>query len=92
MAEKWIENLNKEYLLQTKSEDGMVYAKMAMPAEIIKAHGFQDCSGDDYAVYDVSEFGKAVLLIHNTYSRPNFHCFVNSENGEVEFEGHSPEH
>lgn len=83
----------KEYLLQIRYDDGSVGATMAAPSAIINKYGFRDCSNEEYEVYDVSEFGKIVKLMHFTVpGHPNWHRFVVP--GEIipAFEGFSPEH
>ena len=82
----------KLYLLQTRHDDGFVGANMLAAPPIITMYGFQDCTGEEYEVYDVSEFGKVVKLEHSYGKRPNYHYFIRTDTGEVEFEGESPEH
>lgn len=84
----------KKYLVQTRYEDGTVSGSMHAPAKIIEMFGFMDCSGDEYAVFDVSEFGSVVKLeyIPATSAPYNYHTFISSATGVVEFEGYSTEH
>ena len=82
----------KQYLLQTRYDDGSVGAAMAAWPAIIHRIGFSDCSGEEHEVYDVSEFGKVVKLEHNYGDRFNYHIFTRTDTGEVVFEGESPEH
>ena len=86
--------MEKYYLVQALYPNGETNAMMKPAAQIIRDFGFRDCSDTEYEVYDVSEFGKVVKLEHwPAISAPfNYHRFVNPENGEVVFEGYSPEH
>lgn len=81
----------KQYLLQTRFNDGTVTATMARSNAIINMYGFQDCLDEEFEVFDVSEFGKVVRLEHISYPG-NHHVFISTETGEVMFEGNSIEH
>ncbi len=84
----------KKYLVQTRHDDGEVSGSMNAPAEIIEMFGFTDCTGCEYEVFDVSEFGKVVRLEYcpATSAPLNYHCFVSTATGEVMFDGYSTEH
>lgn len=84
----------KHYLLQTKFENGIVEASMERPAHIIEMVGFADCSGCQYEVFDVSEFGSMIRLIPEvSMTAPfNYHAFYNPATKKIEFEGYSTEH
>lgn len=83
----------KQYLLQTRYEDGTVFASVENEFRIINAFGFTDCTGYEHEVFAVDEFGKVEKLTHEpaTSAPFNFHRFLNGK-GEVEFEGYSTEH
>lgn len=84
----------KNYLVQAKYPDGEIEAYMRNAYAICDMFGFRDCTDCEYEVFDVSEFGKVVRLEHNYPCLPNctVHEFINTETGEVEFEGVSAEH
>lgn len=82
---------SEKYLVQTNC-DGEVSASMKTPTEIIEMFGFMDCSGCEYEVFDVSEFGAAIRLEHTVSATPNYHIFASTTTGEVMFEGYSAEH
>lgn len=83
-----------KYFVQTKYDDGEIGGSMNTAPQIIEMFGFRDCTDCEYQVYDVSEFGKVVELLHiPAISAPfNYHTFVSSRTGEVIFEGYSQEH
>lgn len=84
----------KEYFIQTRHPDGKIESGIGASNQIIYMFGFRDCTDCEFEVYDVSEFGKVVKLEHKpaTQAPFNYHSFINTETGEVEFEGYSPEH
>lgn len=86
--------MEKYYLVQARYPDGTTGAMMKPAAQIVRDLGFRDCSGTEYEVYDVSEFGKVVWLQEATTFNepPNYHALVNMETGAVVIEGYSPEH
>ena len=86
--------MEKYYLVQARYPDGSASAILKPAAQIIRDLGFRDCSGTEYEVYDVSEYGKVVRLQEaTTWDAPhNYQCMVNPETKKVEFDGYSPEH
>lgn len=82
------------YLVQTLYPDGNCGAEIKHSQEIITMFGMRDCTDCEHEVYDISDYGNVVKLEHwPAISAPfNYHRFVNPENGEVVFEGYSPEH
>lgn len=86
--------MEKYYLVQARYPDGTTGAMLKPAAQIIRDLGFRDCSGTEYEVYDVSEYGKVVKLQEATTfnAPPNYQCLVNPESGTVVIVGYSPEH
>lgn len=86
--------MEKYYLVQARYPDGTTGAMLKPAAQIIRDLGFRDCSGTEYEVYDVSEYGKVVKLQEATnWVLPhNYQCLVNPETYEIVIEGYSPEH
>lgn len=84
----------KQYFVQTKYEDGGIVTSLRTERQILEMFGFRDCTNEEYAVFDVSEFGKVKKLeykpaMHAPY---NFHTFIDPETGKVEFDGFSAPH
>lgn len=84
--------MEKYYLVQARYPDGTTGAMMKPAAQIIRDLGFRDCSGTEYEVYDVSEYGKVVKLEEVAGDSPNHQRLINPETGETIIEGYSPEH
>ena len=84
--------MEKYYLVQARYPDGTTGAMLKPAAQIIRDLGFRDCSGTEYEVYDVSEYGKVVKLEEVAGDAPNHQKLVNPETGETVIEGYSPEH
>ena len=84
----------KKYLVQTMTEDGDVFSTMETIYEITEDFGFRDCTNYDFKLFDVSTFGEVVEIVHvPAVEAPfNYHLFINSKTGEVEYEGYSAEH
>lgn len=85
-----------KYLLQIKHPDGTVSAELYFEQQIIDLYGFRDCSSDEYEVYDISIFGRALKLEEksDSFGEPNYHrfCLPKSLGGSTVFSGFSPEH
>lgn len=84
----------KKYFVQTKYPDGEISGGMHTPQQIIDMFGFRDCSGCEFEVYDVSEFGKIVKLEEqgDIMSPSNYHRLTNILTEDTVIEGYSPEH
>lgn len=84
----------KKYFVQTRYPDGEIGGGMRTKYQIIDMFGFRDCTDCEFEVYDVSEFGKVVKLedMPANHTPCNYHCFCNTETGEVVFEGYSSEY
>lgn len=84
----------KQYLVQIMEEDGAVAVAIKSANQILEMYGHRDCSGEDYKVYDVSEFGEVRELEYKpSMDGPcNYHTFVYFDTDEVAFSGFSTEH
>ena len=84
----------KRYFVQMMDPTGDVTLSVNTEPQILNFFGFRDCTDCEYTVFDADEFGKAVKIDHIPASSApfNYHTFVNSETGEVVFEGYSDEH
>lgn len=83
-----------KYFVQQLDPDGVISLSVNTADQIIDMFGFRDCTDCEYEVFKADEFGKLVRLQHVPAMQApfNWHTFINTETGEVEFEGFSPEH
>jgi len=85
---------NSLFLVQIKDLDGCGERLMSSE-EIISAINMLDCSGQEFVVYDVSEFGRAKsLMIFGKWHDVNEPAYIKitDENGTIVFDGYGEEH
>lgn len=84
----------ERYLVQRKDDEGFVSMHLCTEPEILTLFGFRDCTGCDYQVFMNGGFGEMIRLEHipADHAPFNYHRFVSSINGELMFDGYSPEH
>lgn len=86
----------KRYLVQTRDADGNISVGIYSAQAITNLHGFRDCSGCDYEVFDVQHYGKVIRLEEqcDSFGEPNYHrfCLPKELGGATVFSGFSPVH
>lgn len=82
-------------LSKRKIKTGGFYTRLMTPEEIIYAISMLDCTGNEFMVYDTSEFRNVEKLevfgtCHN-FENP-LHIKVAHSNGNIAFDGYGQEH
>ena len=86
---------NSLFLVQIKYSDDCGYEKLMSSNEIISAINMSDCSEQEFAIYDVSEFGrvKSLKIFGNWHDMNNpTYIKITDENGTIVFDGYGEEH